>query len=108
MPNSDDDDIELADAIEMLHEQFSRAVLRAAGKDVQFPVESLTVELNAVAKQTRDGKAGFKIPLVNVEVGGGIGRSGESTQKVTVVFSAPLDTQGNPIKVAGRSTREKG
>ena len=46
------------------------------------------------------GKAGFKVPFVNVELGGSASRQWEHTSTVTVVFGPPVDRDGNPVQVA--------
>jgi hypothetical protein len=45
----------------------------------QLPVESLTVELRVVATKTADGKAGFSVPIINIELGGSGGWQHETT-----------------------------
>jgi hypothetical protein len=90
----------LADAIGLLRDELLRA--RAAGgrSDIQLPVNSMTVELTVTATRSRDGKAGFTIPVVGLELGGGAGREHAARHTVTVVFGAPVDRAGNPVKVA--------
>jgi hypothetical protein len=95
--------IGLDDAIEALRADLIAAMNKGAGESIQFPVEKMTVELDVVATKSADGKAGFKVPIVEVELGGGGGWSRESTQKVTVEFGSPVDEDGNPIKVARHS-----
>ncbi len=93
----------LAEAIDVLRGDLLKA--RAAGglSDIQLPVESMTVELTVTATRSLDGKVGFTVPVVGVQLGGGGGREQGSEQKVTVVFSAPVDRAGNPVKVASAS-----
>ena len=102
------DGLGLADAIGLLRDELLMA--RAAGKDsdIQLPVESMTVELTVTATRTRDGKAGFTVPFVNREVGGGGSRERGSTQLVTVVFGGPVDREGRAVKVARASNELKG
>ena len=95
--------IGLDDAIEALRADLTAAMGKAAGKPMQFPVEKMTVELDVVATRSADGKAGFKVPIVAVELGGGGGWSRENTQKVTVEFGSPVDQDGTPVKVARHS-----
>ena len=54
----------------------------------------------ATATRPLDGKAGFKVPIVALEVGGGGRRQHADAQKVTVHFGRPMDRDGNPVKVA--------
>jgi hypothetical protein len=102
------DGLGLADAIALLRDELLRA--RAAGgeSDIQLPVESMTVELKVTATKSVDGKAGFKVPFVNLELGGGANRERGSDQTVTVVFGGPVDRGGKPVKVAQATSELKG
>lgn len=102
------DALGLAVAIGMLRDELLEAQAAGAGSDIQLPVESMTVELKVTATRSVDGKAGFKVPLVDLEVGGGTGRERGSEQTVTVVFGSPVDRDGRPLKVAQESARRKG
>lgn len=95
--------IGLADAIAMLRAEVLSAHEASAGSPVQFPVASLVVELQVAATRSVDGKAGFCVPFVNVELGGGAGWQRETMQTVTITFESPVDSDGNPVKVARSS-----
>jgi hypothetical protein len=105
MAGESEQGIGLADAIEMLRGDVLRAHASAVNSDVQFPVKSMTVELQVVATRSTDGKAGFCVPFVNVELGGSMGWQHEKTQTVTVTFGSPVDRAGNPVNV-GESSDE--
>ena len=94
------DGLGLADAIGLLREELLQAQAAGAGSDIQLPVESMTVVLKVTATRSVDGKAGFKVPVVELELGGGGSREHGSEQTVTVVFGGPVDWEGNPVKVA--------
>ena len=98
----------LADAIGLLREELLQAQAAGAGSEIQLPVESMTVVLKVTATRSVDGKAGFKVPIVDLELGGGAGRERGSEQTVTVVFGGPVDREGRPVKVAQESARRKG
>jgi hypothetical protein len=98
----------LADAIGLLRDELLKARAAGAGSDIQLPVESMTVELTVTATMSLNGKAGFTVPVVGLELGGGGGRGRESEQKVTVVFSAPVDRTGAVVKVAEETDEVKG
>jgi hypothetical protein len=66
------------------------------------------VELTVTATREANLKAGFKVPLVPVEAGGGGSRERGSGQTVTVVFGGPVDREGKPVKVADASSELKG
>ena len=101
------DEIGLDEALEGLRAELASAQAKAAEKDVQFPVETLTVELKVGATKTAEGKAGFCIPLIGAELGGGAAYAGESVQTVTIVFGSPVDRDGQPVKVARATDTRK-
>ena len=98
----------LAEAIASLRDDLLQARAAGASSEIQLPVESMTVELTVTATRSREGKAGFKVPIVEVELGGGGSREHGTGQKVTVVFEGPVDRDGNPVKVAQASSELKG
>jgi Trypsin-co-occurring domain 2 len=98
----------LAEAIQSLRDDLLKARAAGATSDIQLPVESLTVELTVTATREINGKAGFKVPIVEVELGGGGSRERGSGQKVTVVFGGPVDREGRPVKVAQATSELKG
>jgi hypothetical protein len=102
------DGLGLAEAIGALRDELLRARAAGAGSDIQLPVESMTVDLTVTATRSVDGRAGFTVPVVNLQLGGGGARERGSEQKVTVVFGAPVDRDGNPVKVASLSDVVKG
>lgn len=64
----------LAEAIDMLRDDLLR--VRAAGgrSEIQMPIESMTLELTVTATRSLDGKVGFTVPVVGVQLGGSGGR----------------------------------
>ena len=102
------DGLGLADAIGLLRDELLRARAAGADSDIQLPVESMTVELTVTATRSLDGKVGFTVPVVGVQLGGGGARERASEQKVTVVFGGPVDRSGVPVKVASAGDAVKG
>jgi len=100
------DGLGLAEAIASLRDDLLRARAAGANSDIQLPVESMTVELTVTATRSADGRAGFKVPIVEMELGGGGSREHGSEEKVTVVFGGPVDRDGKPVRVA-RPTSER-
>jgi hypothetical protein len=98
----------LSEAIELLRDELLKAHAAGAVSDIQLPVESMTVELTVTATRSLDGKAGFTVPVVGLELGGGGSRERGSEQKVTVVFEGPVDRNGKPVKVASATDVLKG
>jgi Trypsin-co-occurring domain 2 len=98
----------LSEAIELLRDELLKARAAGAESAIQLPVESMTVQLQVAATRTREGKAGFSVPVVNVELGGSSGWHREEMQTVTVVFGGPVDHDGNPVKIAQPRTERKG
>ena len=93
----------LSEAIGLLRDELLMARATGAASDIQLPVESMTVELSVTATRSADGRAGFTVPVVGVQLGGGSERQRGSEQKVTVVFGGPVDRDGQPVKVASAS-----
>lgn len=100
--------VSLDDAIEGLRAQLASAHAKAAGTDLQFPVESLTVEFKVAVTRSVEGKAGFRVPVVGAELGGSGSRESEAMQTVTLVLGGPVDRDGVPQRVASASDEEKG
>jgi hypothetical protein len=96
----DSDGLGLAAAIGLLRDELLAARAAGASSPIQLPVQSMTVVLTVTATRSADGKAGFKVPIVDLELGGGLSRERGSEQTVTVVFGGPVDRDGNPVKVA--------
>jgi hypothetical protein len=108
MPDDDPHEFEVADAIANLRSQLLAARAGGADAEIQLPIQSMTLVLEVVAVRSADGKAGFRIPVVNVEIGGSASRQRQRTHTVTVVFSEPVDRAGNPVKVAQTTDKLKG
>ena len=102
------DGLGLADAIGLLRDELLDARAAGASSDIQLPVESMTVQLKVTATKSKDGKAGFKVPVVQLELGGGAGQQHGSEQTVTVLFGGPVDRDGRSVKVAQESAQRKG
>jgi len=108
MPEDHPDGIGLCDAIVMIREELLAARNSGENADIRLPVTSVTVELQVVATSERGGKAGFKVPLVNLELGGSASRGWERTSMVTVVFGTPTGRDGEPVHVTESSSEVMG
>jgi hypothetical protein len=92
-------DLDLADAIDQLREQLVVARSRTANAEIQFPIHSVTVELQLVAVKEGEGKVGFKVPVIDLELGLTGGLSREVTHRVVIELEGPVDRSGKPIRV---------
>jgi hypothetical protein len=101
------DGIGLAEALEVLRKELATAQGEAARKDVQFPIETLTVELKVGVTRSKDGKASLKVPFIGAELGGSAGYDRETVQTVTLVLGAPVGRGGRPVKVSSSADEQK-
>ncbi len=100
--------IGLQEAIEGIRADLLAARSSGEDADIRFPVEKVTVQLQVLATKGVEGRAGFKVPFVNLELGGGGSISAERTSTVTVEFGGPVDQSGAPVKIADSSRQRKG
>jgi hypothetical protein len=98
----------LDETLEALRAELANARAKAAAGDVQFPIESLTIELKVGVTRNKEGKAGFQVPVINVKLGGSVGVDRETLQTVTVTLGPPVDRDGHPIKVGSSTDELKG
>jgi len=105
--NGEVDGVGLAEAIGIIRGELLSARDAGAGSEIQFPVESMTVELKVAATRRTGGKGGFKVPFVNLELGGERTVEREALQTVTVVFGGPVDREGRPVKIVHGSDELK-
>jgi hypothetical protein len=98
--------IGLSEALEVLRSELAAAHDKATGQDVQFPIDTLTVELSVGVTKSADGRVGVKVPVLG-ELGGSAGYARESIQTITLVLAPPVDREGHPIKVAARTEKRK-
>jgi hypothetical protein len=103
-----EDGVPLADAVKILRAELLEARREGASAEIQFPIESLTLELKVVATRNADGKAGFRVPIINAELSASGGLKREETQTVTVKFASPIDANGRPAPIARLSEKPKG
>lgn len=98
----------MQEAIEAIRTDLLAARTSGEGADIRFPVAKVTVQLQVVATREAGGKAGFRVPFVNAEVGASGSVSAERTSTVTVEFGSPVDRAGLPVKIAGAGDERKG
>jgi hypothetical protein len=91
--------LDLADAIEDLRAQMGAARDKGASAGLHFPIRSVSVELQLVAVKEGKGKAGFKVPVIDLELGAEGSISREVTHRVVIELSGPVDGSDKPIRV---------
>jgi hypothetical protein len=96
--------IPLSETIEALREELGVAVAAADDQPIQFPVGSVQLEFQLGV--TKDATAGGKVRFYVFELGGDAGYSREAVQKLTITLEAPVDEDGQPIKVSRRSAEK--
>jgi hypothetical protein len=105
--NEEPERVGLDDALEALRAELASARDKAAQTDVQFPIQTLTVELKVGVTKKKGGKAGFSVPLIGAELGGSVGADRETLQTVTLVLGAPVNRDGIPLKVVASTDERK-
>ena len=94
----------LADTVEALRAELARAAAAGAGAGFQFPVAGVQLEFHVAVTKTGEGKAGVKFWVV--ELGGAGSYAREEIQTVTVTLGAPVDQDGEPVKIYRGSDRK--
>jgi hypothetical protein len=89
--------LELAEMVEALRAELARAAEAGAGSDFQFPVEGVQLEFHVAVTKVGEGKAGVRFWVV--ELGGAGSLSREEIQTVTVTLGAPVNKNGDPVKI---------
>ncbi len=96
--------IGLVDMIDALRSELAAAVKKSQGHEIQFPVGSVQLEFQVGVTWDAEAKGGVKFWVL--ELGASGSYANESVQKVTLNLEAPVDAEGNTVKVA-RHSREK-
>ena len=89
--------LELAETVEALRAELARAAAAGAGAGFQFPVAGVQLEFHVGVTKTGEGRAGVKFYVV--ELGGAGGYAQEEIQTVTVTLGAPVDQNGDTVKI---------
>jgi Trypsin-co-occurring domain 2 len=89
--------LELADTVEALRAELARAAAAGTDAEFQFPVAGAQLEFHVAVTKSGEGKAGVKFWVV--ELGGAGSYAREEIQKVTVTLGAPVDRNGDPVKI---------
>jgi len=90
--------------VESLRAELARAAEAGAGAAFQFPVTGVQLEFHVGVTKAGEGKAGVRFYVV--ELGGSGSYAREEIQTVTVTLGAPVDQNGEPVKIY-RGSAEK-
>lgn len=89
--------LELAETVEALRAELARAAAAGAGTAFQFPVEGVQLQFHVGVTKSGEGRAGVRFWVV--ELGGAGSYAREEIQTVTVTLGAPVDQNGDVVKV---------
>ncbi|MDF9876376.1 trypco2 family protein [Cellulosimicrobium cellulans] len=95
----------LADAIRALRSDLANSA--PVGDEPRFSVESMTIQLQVVTTRDKNGKVGFRVPIVDLELGVGASAQHESTSSLTIVLGPPLTADGHEHLISGQSSSLK-
>ncbi|MEV4082621.1 trypco2 family protein [Nonomuraea fuscirosea] len=96
----------LPEVIEQIRQELREAIAAGADEDVQFPVGEVTLEFQVGVAKSGEGSGKVKVWVLEAGTGGKVEH--ERVQKVTVVLQPPVDGQGDPVRVARRSSARPG
>ena len=91
--------IGLVETIDALRSELAAAVEKAQGQKIQFPIGSVQLEFQVGVTWDAEAKGGVKFWVL--ELGASGSYANESVQKVTLNLEAPVNEQGELVKVAG-------
>ena len=96
--------LELAETVEALRAELARAAAAGAGSGFQFPVTGVQLEFHVAVTKAGEGRGGVRFYVV--ELGGSGSYAKEEIQTVTVTLGAPVDHDGDPVKIYRRSAQK--
>ncbi len=100
MPGQEDgkNEIGLVEAIAAVRAELTRAVEENADKDIQFPVSGVDLEFHVGVTRSAAATGGVRFWVI--ELGGSGSYESQSVHTVKVSLGAPVNQQGETIKVA--------
>jgi Trypsin-co-occurring domain 2 len=87
----------LAETMEALRAELAQAAAAGAGTGFQFPVEGVQLEFHVGVTKAGGGNAGVRFWVV--QLGGSGSYARDEIQTVTVTLGAPVDQNGDPVKI---------
>ena len=98
---TDDNRIELADAVQAVRDELITAAARSSGQDVTFEVGDIELEFSVELR--KEVKGGVKVKAWVVEAGADGGGGATRGHRVAVTLRAVDSTTGQPWKVRNES-----
>ena len=97
-PEDHENKIGIPDAIAAVRAELARAVEENANEDIQFPVNGVDLEFHVGITRSAEATGGIRLWVIDVGAKGGY--QSQSTHTVKVSLGAPVNRQGETIKVA--------
>jgi len=93
----------LADAVHQLRAEIGRAQLLGMDEELKFLVTGIELELGFEFTTSREGSAGIKVPVIELQIGGKLEGSKKTSHKVKLQLQIadPNDTSRPDQKIAG-------
>jgi Trypsin-co-occurring domain 2 len=91
MANDENQPVGLAEAIQSLREEMTRAIEQAKGQELRFNVEEVEIDLGVEVKRegSADGKISFKVFGTGIEAGGKGSQAQTSTHHMKITLKPP-------------------
>lgn len=100
-----EESLSLSDAIAELRCEIDAARKAGEAAELRFPIARMTVELNVVATSEVGGRAGFRVPIVNLELGGSAVHTLQATHRIAIEFEGPVDSEAVRVKIGRHHDR---
>jgi hypothetical protein len=93
----------LAEAVTRLRGEISKAQQQGADEALKFVVTGIEVELGFEFTTSKEGNAGIKVPIIELQVGGKLTGSAKTNHKVKLQLQIadPNDPQRKHQEIAG-------
>jgi hypothetical protein len=91
MANNENQPVGLAEAIQNLRQEMTRAIEQAKGQELRFDLDEVELDLGVEVKREAgvDGKVSFKVFGTGIEAGGKGSQSQTSTHRMKITLKPP-------------------